>query len=115
MGQYDVVLADIHTSWIVPTFGGKVVAALHPLAFVPDHSIRKADLKEFFSSAATSTERRRIIEKYNADYLLVNKLTLQHCYGCLLAFESLGKIVFQDQRLLLVSLQSKLLENTLSH
>jgi alpha-1,6-mannosyltransferase len=102
-GQYDLILSDIRSSWIVPTFGGKVVAALHPLAFVPDDNIRKSDLKQFFSKATTLGERRRMIEKYDAKYVLLNKLMLGDCHECLLAFESLGKSIFENESFLLIS------------
>jgi hypothetical protein len=109
-GQYDVILSDIRTSWIVPTFGGKVVAALHPLAFVPDHNIRKSDLKQFFSKSTTFAERRQIIEKYDAKYVLLNKSILGDCHECVSSFESLGKRIFQNQSFLLIAVSPRRLE-----
>jgi hypothetical protein len=109
-GQYDVILSDVRTSWIVPTFGGKVVAALHPLAFVPDHNIRKSDLKQVFSKSTTFAERRRIIEKYDAKYVLLNKSILGDCHECVSSFESLGKRIFQNQSFLLIAVSPRRLE-----
>ena len=71
----DVVISDIHTSWMIPSFGGKVVAALHPLAFVPDHLVRTDDLVKFFKDDSTDLERARIQKKYQPKYLVINKLT----------------------------------------
>jgi alpha-1,6-mannosyltransferase len=72
-GQYDVVLSDIKSSWILPTFGGKAVAALHYLAFVSDHDARRSDLESFFNKKTAFAERQRIIHKYNTNYLLLKK------------------------------------------
>jgi hypothetical protein len=69
--QYGVILSDIQTSWVIPTFGGKVVAGLHAQAFISDHFQRKADLRRFFSKDATNKERLDIIHKYHAGYILL--------------------------------------------
>jgi hypothetical protein len=102
-GQYDVILSDIRTSWIVPTFGGKVIAALHPLAFVPDHEIRKSDLKKLFDEETTLAERRRIIKKYGANYVLLNKLTIANFQEPARVFESLGKFIFHSDSFMLIA------------
>jgi hypothetical protein len=73
--QNDVVLSDIQTSWMIPSFGGKVVAALHPLPFVPDHATRTEDLIRFFNTESTDTERTRIQQKYQPKFLVLNKWT----------------------------------------
>jgi hypothetical protein len=72
VGQYDIVMADVLTSWFVPPFGGKVVAC-RSMAFIPDGDKRFADVERFFSPEATPEERRAILQQYNVDYLLLNK------------------------------------------
>ncbi|RJP72330.1 MAG: hypothetical protein C4532_06140 [Candidatus Abyssobacteria bacterium SURF_17] len=73
VGQYDVVCSDINTSWFVPTFGGKIIATLHPTYFVPDIEQRRNDLSRFFEDDASLEERVEIIKKYGAKYVLINK------------------------------------------
>jgi len=72
-GQYDVVLADMDTSWPVPAFGGKIVAAWHPLAFVPDYHKRREDVGAFFAADAPDSERQRILRDYRVNYVLIRK------------------------------------------
>ena len=104
-GQYDVVLSDIQISWYIPTFGGKVIAVDHPLAFVPDQDIRQSDLERFFDDEATLLEQQQIIEKYEADYLLLsksNELNQQHLQELFVHDEN---IVYEDENFILISLK----------
>ena len=68
-----VVFADIETSWFIPSFGAKVVAADHPLAFVKDAEQRRQDVVTFFEPQTTTQERSVLLKKYQAKYLLLNK------------------------------------------
>lgn len=68
-----VVLANLDTSWIIPTFGAKVVALLHPHAFVDDLERRGQDLAEFFSPHTPRALRERTIEHYGVRYILLSK------------------------------------------
>ena len=68
-----VVFADIETSWFIPSFGAKVVAADHPLAFVKDAEQRSQDVVTFFEPQTTIQERSALLKKYQAKYLLLNK------------------------------------------
>jgi hypothetical protein len=106
-GQYDVVLSDIKSSWILPTFGGKVVAAIHPLAFVPDHDIRRSDLDSFFNRETTFTERQRIIHKYNTNYLLLNKSKKKIWRDLRQSFMTRGRVVFESDSFILISFKPK--------
>jgi hypothetical protein len=69
----DVVLADIDSSWKLPSLAGKAVATQHPLAFVPDWFIRKEEVIEFFSAKTTPQTRLAILKKYQPQYLLIRK------------------------------------------
>lgn len=64
VGQYDVMMADLRTGWIAASFGGKLVSAQHPLAFVSEEEqgTRRADVRTFFRAAASQTARRRCCE-----------------------------------------------------
>lgn len=104
-GQYDVVLSDIESSWLVPTFGGKVVAARHPLSFVPGHDARKSDVRCFFSKEASSRERRQILKKYRVDYLLLRKSVDLSWRDLQLSFLTEGSVVYESDNFVLISLK----------
>ncbi|MBN2355826.1 hypothetical protein JXO59_06920, partial [candidate division KSB1 bacterium] len=103
-GQYDVVLADIETSWIIPTFGGKVVAVGNPLAFIPDQGIRRLDLERFFNKETEHYERKQIIQKYHVDYLLINKMENLNWQELYQSFINQGRSVFESDNFLLLRL-----------
>ncbi|MFV0446168.1 MAG: hypothetical protein ACK5Q5_21535 [Planctomycetaceae bacterium] len=69
----DVVLGDRWSSWVIPTFGGRGVAAQHAQAFVPDHAERRADLLEFMSPETGPERRSEIAQQYHADYILLKQ------------------------------------------
>ncbi len=104
--QYDVVLSDKNTSWVVPSFGGKVVAALHPLAFVPDHDIRMKDLERFFRETTPHRDRLEIIRKYQAKFLLLNKALVPMWETMMHAFQPSGRVVFHNDQFVLISLDA---------
>jgi hypothetical protein len=72
--QDDIVLADIESSWILPSLAGKAVATKHPLAFVPDWFLRKGDMIDFFDPKTTAQARAAILKKYQPKYLLIKKI-----------------------------------------
>jgi len=104
--QYDVVLSDIETGRDVPTFGGKVVAVPHPLAFVPDHEIRKKDVRYFFSDVAFHDARLEIIKRYKVDFLLLNKDRVPKWETVMHSFQPLGSVVFSNDEFVLIDLHS---------
>jgi len=67
----DVVLADMETAWPVPSFSGRIVAALHLEFFVPDEEERRADVAAFEAAADLETIRR-IVEKRDARWILLD-------------------------------------------
>jgi hypothetical protein len=66
-------MASTRTGWEVPTYGGRIVAALHPQAFVPDLARREADVGTFFDPATRTAARRRLLCRYAAGYVLVKQ------------------------------------------
>jgi len=72
-----LVIADLETSWMIPTFSGRVIAALHPQAFVNDINERNNDVVAFFNIETKKQERIDIINKYRPQFLLLdlNKTT----------------------------------------
>jgi len=71
--QYDAVLSDFTSNWVIPTFGGKVVAYDRPLAFVPDHQQRGRDINDFFSTKSDHDERVSVVRKYGCRHILISK------------------------------------------
>ncbi|MBI4514936.1 MAG: hypothetical protein HY699_03855 [Deltaproteobacteria bacterium] len=104
VGQYDVVLADVGSSLIIPAFGGKVVAAAHPLAFVPDQRVRRSDVDRFFSPDTGVAERRRIVQKYAATHLLLWKSSVG--WRNLQRSFVEGRVAFESASVLLIALKA---------
>lgn len=71
--QYDLIFADVDSSWIIPSVAGKVVGTDHPLAFVPDWYIRKWELMQFYSAEQNNAYRQSILAKYQPKFLLIKK------------------------------------------
>jgi hypothetical protein len=70
VGREDVVLTDPATCWYVPAFGGKVVAFPMLLPFAPDHAARLRAVERFFERGVSREERRDILHRYGASYVL---------------------------------------------
>jgi len=69
----DVVLAEPLTGWPVPSFGGRVVGALHLEFFTPNQRERLDDTRRFFAPHTTPTDRAALIEQYNVSWLLLDR------------------------------------------
>ncbi len=97
------VLSDIETSWLVPSFGGKVIGALHVQAFVADDESRRVDLIEFFDSETTAAKRQSTIQKYKPDYFLIDKLAIKEWARILNQVDSFSKTtkIFENDRYIL--------------
>ena len=69
----EVVLAQSRTGWPVPSFGGRIVSALHYEFFTPDQKQRTQDVNQFFLPNQTPATRIDILERYHVAWLLINK------------------------------------------
>jgi hypothetical protein len=103
VGQYDIVMADARTSWYVPPFGGKVVAG-RSMAFISDRDKRLADVWRFFSIEATAAERRAMLERYDVDYLLLNKSNRAVTEAIRAEAAEWGWLVYSDENFELLQL-----------
>lgn len=74
----ELVLSDLETSWLVPTFGGKVIAGLHAQAFIGDHDKRIGDLNRFFDTRSDDGTRQSIVDAYRPALLLLDKQETRH-------------------------------------
>ena len=100
--QYDVILSDLGTSWIIPTFGGKIVASKHPAHWIDDHSKRKEDIERFFTKDVNDIVKIDIIEQYNVDYILINKNFVDETYE----YNKFGNVVSENKDFILISTQA---------
>jgi len=73
VGQFDVILSDLESSWMIPTFGGKIIASKHPAHWIGDHHIRRVDVNRFLSADVQISEKNSIINKYQVGYIFINK------------------------------------------
>ena len=105
VGEGPVVLADGFTALEAPAFGAKMLAVPRPEAFV-DTSQRSADLNRFFDKGTSVADRRAILSKYRASYLLLRNSALAtepDKYGPLLR---LGSLAHRNQRFTLLDVRS---------
>ena len=68
-----IVFANLESSWLIPSFGARVIAVNHPVAFVNDLETRQQDIGTFFDSKTSLHVRTELLKKYGAQYLLLNK------------------------------------------
>jgi alpha-1,6-mannosyltransferase len=71
-----VVLADLDTSWFVPSLSSRVVAFPMPIPFVPDHAQRLEAVRRFYGSAGTQAERLALLQRYRVSHVLLWKPVL---------------------------------------
>jgi hypothetical protein len=100
-GQEDVILTQLPTSMVVPTFGGKVVAFDRPLAFVPDASQRRQDVLRFFDPLTSQAERQKILAKYGVGYILLEKNESSNWEQLRPLIAPFGKLIYRGKRFLL--------------
>jgi hypothetical protein len=73
--EHDVVLSDPQTSWLIPSFNGRIVAGLHYELFIHDQRQRMQDVTDFFTD--TSDQRRQqIIQHYGVRWIVLNRQTI---------------------------------------
>jgi hypothetical protein len=87
IGDHDVVLSDLVTSWAVPSSRGRIVAALHYELFTLDQPEREHDLRRFFDPTETDSERLNILGRYHVRWLLIDRSVLQPTVVATLADE----------------------------
>ena len=71
IGQNDLIIADLNSSWIIPAFSGKVIATMLPAALVKDVETRTNDMVTFFNSHTSAEIRCNIILKYKPKFLFL--------------------------------------------
>lgn len=100
IGIHDVVLAEPLTGWPVPSFGGRVVSALHLEFFSPGQFERLEDTSRFFNTETSHEDRNALIKQYGVKWLLLDRESLPG-----LVFDALfvqDAVTADDGRLVLI-------------
>ena len=105
----EIVLSDLETSWLVPSFGGKVIAGLHAQAFIADNDQRVEDLNGFFDPSASDQARLAVITRYGPTYLLLDKQNTPEWKALASRFEQEhhSRQLFDNEQFLLIRLDGK--------
>ena len=69
----DVVLAQPFTGWPVPSFGGRLVYALHMEFFTPDQADRLHHVQQFFTPHQSLAVREEILDRYHVAWILLDR------------------------------------------
>lgn len=72
IAAHDVVMSDIVSSWPVPSFNGRIIAALHYETFTPGQPQRQRDLETFFATNDYHI-REQILHHYGAKWIVLNR------------------------------------------
>lgn len=104
VGAEDTVLAPLDLGWHVPTFAGRIIASPHPLYWLPDHAARQGAVTKFFNPGTGQAARRRIINKYGVQFILVphHQLTPPAAAALL----RLGELAHTNQTLCLIRIKA---------
>jgi len=73
LGDGDVVLSDIYSSWSIPVYtGAKVIALFHTPPHVDDNLKRVKSVETFYDGDTSSEERMKILKKYGVTHIFLN-------------------------------------------
>lgn len=110
VGARDVVLSDPETSWLIPSFNGRIVAAIHYELFVPGQAERMNDVRRFFQSSCTKPERVDLLRRYHAQWIVLNERQLEASTFSTLLIDS--AVVSRSEGLVLMSAPQWLAANS---
>ena len=102
VNQYDVMLSDMETSFIVPVLAGKVVSVTHGLAFVHDIDQRTMSVERFFRPDTSIADRQQVISEYNVSVILFDKEQISHWKSIVDASLDAFEPIFENTRFLLL-------------
>lgn len=77
VGEDDVVMSDIRTSWVVPSIRGKVIAALHREFFVQGQHERVADMRDFMYGD-DAARQAAILDEYRVRWIVLAEYRLKN-------------------------------------
>lgn len=105
--QYDVILADIDTSCVVPALGGKVVAYNRYVYWLEDDVTRKHNVNYFLSDTASEIDRVRILRRYRVNYILVNMARTGPVQCDLESYLPFGDVVYRSPYYCLIKIDER--------
>ena len=83
--EHDVVLSDTRTSWMIPSYNGRIVSAIHYELFVLGQPRRWHDVIDFFSPGDSEAHRAQVVRMYNVRWIVLDRSGLdQAVYQSLL-------------------------------
>jgi len=95
VGEDDVVLSDLATSWAIPCIRGRTVSyQRHDVIFPASGAERSKAVKEFFASSTSNVARRAILERYNVKFVLFDARVTPEKLACEVL--RLGRLVHED-------------------
>jgi hypothetical protein len=96
-----VVMASDSVRWVLPTFAGKVVAVDRETFFVGDTVDRLDAAAAFFDPAVSQTERRDILERWGAGFVVYDIADLDEATQR--ALDALGEVLGSTPKLRLIA------------
>jgi len=73
LGDGDVVLSDLYSSWSIPVYtGAKVIALFHTSPHVGDNAERIHDIETFYDGETSRDARMKILKKYGITHIFLN-------------------------------------------
>ncbi|MBX3358688.1 MAG: hypothetical protein KF745_09690 [Phycisphaeraceae bacterium] len=72
IGERDVVLSDLTTSWAIPSARGRIVGALHYEFFAPDQAGKESDTVRFFQEGVPGSLRAEIIRRQGVRWIVLD-------------------------------------------
>jgi hypothetical protein len=104
IGEYDVVMADQKTSWMLPSFCGKVISIpkYHGNPLIEDSAQRRVDNVTFFERGTSRRLREELLSKYYVSYILLNLDFVNEEVAR--DIENLGAVVIQRNNLILIKI-----------
>ena len=105
VSQYDVVIAELETSWVQMSFGGKSVASIHPVHWVEDDLLRRETVNEFFSGTTADARKAEILGQYCVGYILLRQAESSPA----LTYDDLASEVYRNESFILLKVDQDLL------
>ncbi len=102
VGERDVVMTDVITAWPVPSFKGRIVGAEHFEYFTLDQQRRRDDASLFMTPGTSFETRARLLEHYDARWILLDRDNNATVLPELLAVQAVerdkGNMILMDAR-----------------
>jgi len=102
VGEDDVVLSDLDTSYMIPALTGKVVASIHCTG-CQMRKQREQDLLSFFLPTTADLDRMATLSRYGAHWMLINEASPELSASERARLEKLGQVVARAGALTLLT------------